>query len=215
MTAVLAAIDRENRRHTSAGEGSDEEPSEGYAKNLAVLRPEIANAEERLRIAAQRNAQTFYGRGMLIGAVVIAVLCAALGIGFYVGDVPAEYGVALPGGALGALVSVLQRMTSGSLQLDFNAGRRLLALYGAVRPIIGAIFGVVLFAALEGGFLPALDLERDERLGFYAALGFVAGFNERFAQDMLVGSARRLTAQAGVAKKDESSGARPGTGGRG
>jgi len=33
----------------------------------------------------------------------------------------------------------------------------------------------------------------DSRLPFYAAVGFLAGFNERFAQDMLVASARPLT----------------------
>jgi hypothetical protein len=78
--------------------------------------------------------------------------------------------------------------------------------YGMVRPIIGGIFGMTLFVLLEGGLVPAIEITTDSELPFYAAVGFLAGFNERWAQDMLAGSARRLG--AGLAE-DETPPATP------
>lgn len=56
---------------------------------------------------------------------------------------------------------------------------------------------MALFVLLEGGLLPAIEVAEDANLPFYAAVGFLAGFNERFAQDMLVGSARPLAGSVG------------------
>jgi hypothetical protein len=127
-----------------------------------------------------------------MGVAVIIVMCAALAAVFSSDHVPAWYGVALLSGGLGAIVSVLQRMASGRLRLDYDAGRGMLIVLGAVRPLIGAVFGMVLFAAVDGGWLPSLQVSQTHALAFYAVLGFLAGFNERFAQDMLVASAAQL-----------------------
>ncbi len=216
MTVVLGAITRAQRRldkdrkdaatcaQKRLPEGrreTDAEVISEYKKNLELVRPEVARAERIFTIAAQRDAQVRYGRGMLIGTVALLAFCGVLGVAFGVGDVPAWYGVAFPAGAVGALVSVLQRMTSGRLRLDAFAGDGMLRTYGAVRPAIGGVLGMVLFVLLEGGVL--LEVSSDSNLAFYAAIGFLAGFNERFAQDMIVGSARRLGDQFG-ARGDES-----------
>src|SRR3954453_17961113 len=97
-------------------------------------------------------------------------------------------------------------MASGRLRLDFNAGGGMMMALGAVRPLIGAIFGVILFAIFDGGWLPAIAIQNTKPLAFYAVLGFLGGFNERFAQDMLVGSARQL---AGAAPADANAAAAP------
>jgi hypothetical protein len=73
----------------------------------------------------------------------------------------------------------------------------MLITLGAVRPLIGAVFGSVLFAMFDSGILPEVEVADDKPLGFYAVIGFLAGFNERFAQDMLVGSARQLSRSLG------------------
>jgi hypothetical protein len=66
--------------------------------------------------------------------------------------------------------------------------RRLCSLpSGAVRPFVGAAFGMALTALVLGGVLSFVEVPRSE-LAFFAALGFLAGFNERFAQDMLAAS---------------------------
>jgi hypothetical protein len=172
-----------------------DQPSTSYRSKLVLLTGELSRAELLLLFAAQRNAETLYGRGMLLGAWGVALGCLVMGAACILGRVPAEYVVALPAGALGAVVSVLQRMTSGNMELDFHAGSRMLTIYGAMRPVIGAVFGMAVFAAIAGGLLPSIDVSTDAPLAFYAIVGFVAGFNERFAQDMLVGSARRLASQ--------------------
>jgi hypothetical protein len=73
------------------------------------------------------------------------------------------------------------------LNLNFELGRKWLALVGAVRPLIGAVFGLVLFGLIEGSFLP-ISLSGDALTRFFtiAILSFAAGFNERWAQDVLL-----------------------------
>ena len=48
----------------------------------------------------------------------------------------------------------------------------MLAIYGALRPLIGAIFGLAVFVLLKGGILPAIGAPRVP-LAFYAAVGFL------------------------------------------
>ncbi len=221
MTGVLSAVDLENEvNHPESRPGAlqrvyslvaaalisvdsrvgpapvlthPRSPSSDFAAKMTVMRAETDRAESLLAVAAQRNAQVRYARGMLYGTGLMTVGSVLTAIALALTHVPAQYAIAAPAGALGALVSVLQRMTSGSLKLDFHAGKRMLTFFGSVRPIIGAVFGMALFALVQGGLLPALGTPRVP-LAFYAVLGFLGGFNERFAQDMLVGSAKRLTA---------------------
>jgi len=112
-------------------------------------------------------------------------------------DIKALYGIAVLAGGLGAIVSVLQRMTTGRLNLNHETAPNLLTAYGAVRPLVGAVLGMAVFAAIYGGLVPVLDVPQDngEKLAFFAALAFLGGFNERFAQDMLARSSRDLTHQ--------------------
>ena len=223
FTAVLAAADRESAQHEAASKPNilrrvyglvtaaflavdpemgpvtawsrSAEPSATFNAKMAVLGAEIDRAEFLLAVAAQRNAQSIYAQGMLYGTVAVGAVSACLGAALMLTDVSAIYGIAVPAGGIGALVSVFQRMTSGDLKLDFHAGKQMLRLFGGLRPAMGAIFGIALFVIFKGGLLPALG-SPEVPLAFYAALGFLAGFNERFAQDMLVGSARRLTGEA-------------------
>lgn len=188
----LEKLNRQERR--AEGEKLSREPSGEFVKRVGLIDPQVDAAELAFRTAAQRYAQVQYALGMAIGVAVLALLCAVIGGLFLEHDVPAWYGVSLVGGGFGAVVSVLQRMASGRLKLDYNAGSGMLRALGAVRPLVGAIFGMVLFAIVDGGWLP-IDVSDNEPLSFYAVLGFLAGFNERFAQDMLVGSARQFSQQ--------------------
>lgn len=188
------------RRHLCAnGRESGQpsrKPSESFLARVALIRPQVADAERVFRTAAQRHAQVRYAHGMVIGVCLLAAVTVGLAIAFNEHHVPAFYGVGVVSGGVGALVSVLQRMASGRLRLDFNAGNGMTMALGAVRPLIGAIFGVVVFAVFDGRWLPEIQIEHTKPLAFYTVLGFLAGFNERFAQDMLVGSARQLSGAA-------------------
>jgi hypothetical protein len=105
-------------------------------------------------------------------------------------------------GGLGAIVSVMQRMTAGNLTLQYHAGRFALMRVGVFRPLIGAIFATVVFLILRAGLVtipatPPPD-ERARLLYFYAALAFFAGFSERWAQDMFDAGGARLAHNSGA-----------------
>ena len=65
-------------------------------------------------------------------------------------------------------------------------------LAGALRPIVGAIFGAVLHVLVTGGLLPLAMPDTAGGQGelnmFFAGLAFLAGFSERWAQDTIVQS---------------------------
>jgi hypothetical protein len=129
------------------------------------------------------------------GAALVALFCVAGGALLYGFDLPAVIGIALPAGALGAVISVLQRLTTGSLELDYRAPAKRLRIFGGARPWIGGVFGMVLYALLQSTFL-GISVNAPAGLGrglaFYGIIGFLAGFNERFAQDVVSGSTTRL-----------------------
>lgn len=195
-THVMAAVDSETKRAVQNGgtEASPIEPSDHFRLELQEFVPEIQRATELFVIAAQRTAQTRYATGMAYGAGVLGVLAAALAIAFALLNVQAFNGAALLGGGLGAIISVLHRMTRSELQLDYQAAGRMLTTLGALRPVIGATFGMVAFALIVGDIVPAVVAPdgAGPAAAFFAGVGFLAGFNERFAQDMLAGAGKRL-----------------------
>lgn len=187
---ALGAIQQEATRQSR--EDADSDAGSDFIQQLSEVEGQIVLARNRFEKAAQRMVQSRYWRGMIAGAAILVLACAAIGAAFWVAGADAAYGVALPAGGLGAMVSVLQRMSSGRLVLDIDAGRDLVEAFGAVRPLIGAVFGVALMAILLGGLIPAIEIPADHELAFFAGVGFLAGFNERWAQDMLKGSANHV-----------------------
>lgn len=187
-TWVFKALREEGERH----DGKSQESSVIFRQKLAQIKQELGRAKLRLTAGMQRSAQTRYWYGAVLGAGCLAVLCALIGIVFLLLGTQASYGVAFATGGIGAMVSVLQRMSTGRLKLDTSASRDLLELFGWVRPMIGAVFGIVIAATILGGLVPAIDIPKGQSLAFFAAVGFLAGFNERWAQDMLKSSEDRL-----------------------
>jgi hypothetical protein len=192
-SGVIAAIQQENtNEHPQADGSSRPKPGSEFESRMADLELDLETARHRFKQAAQRIAQGRYWQGTMFGAILLGLLSAVVGLVFWWKGVDAAYGVALPAGGIGAMVSVLQRMSSGKLVLDIEAGRDLVEAFGAVRPFIGAIFGVAVMALLLGSLIPAIHIPEDRELAFFAGLGFLAGFNERWAQDMLRGSAEQV-----------------------
>jgi hypothetical protein len=58
---------------------------------------------------------------------------------------------------------------------------------GLMRPFIGALFAVALYFFIQGDLVSVFQLPDGEQAQryFFAGLGFLAGFSERFAQDMV------------------------------
>jgi hypothetical protein len=86
--------------------------------------------------------------------------------------------------ALGAFVSVLSRMTRGQLVLSYESGKTMMRLLGAIRPLLGALFGAAVFVLLESQMLGISPPQHPSEY-YYVGIAFLAGFSERFAQDMI------------------------------
>ncbi len=90
-------------------------------------------------------------------------------------------------GLLGSLVSVLLRLS------DFDGSRRsrqFLLFTGGVLPIVGAIFATVVCAIFASkivgtSLIPEPALGTPVSIYFYTVVGFVAGFSERFARNLV------------------------------
>jgi hypothetical protein len=94
------------------------------------------------------------------------------------------------------MVSVMTRMRQeDGVTLDYEVGRALIVMLGAFRPVLGAIFGVMTYFALESGFLQIPAPEPSRVFFYYALFAFVAGFSERFAH-VIIGSADLTVAKA-------------------
>jgi hypothetical protein len=92
-------------------------------------------------------------------------------------------------GAVGAVVSALSRMAStrkGAFQIDFEVGRPPIRRVASFRPVLGAVFALVLYFALLGDLVQlGAEADRQEPLEYYAVLSFFAGFSERWVRGVL------------------------------
>jgi hypothetical protein len=89
------------------------------------------------------------------------------------------------------VISVTQRINNGDFELDYDVGRPYAFFLGALRPLIGGTFALIIFFLFKSGIshLPVAahnpaDKETDPRLGILV-VSFLAGFSERWAQDTL------------------------------
>jgi hypothetical protein len=103
----------------------------------------------------------------------------------------------LVAGGAGALLSVLYGMTSGSLRLrtlfaNAESGLVPLAAAGALRPLLGALSGTVVYVLLQSQLLPLEVPNGAARSYFYIAVAIVAGFSERLARGVLAGTEERI-----------------------
>ncbi len=151
----------------------------------------LDDTERYYRDAANGQAQIVYFAGM--AGVAVAVCAFALIGNAWInlpGVVEHEFYGCLAAGALGAVVSVIQRINSGQFDLTYDVGRPYLTFLGGLRPVIGAVFGLVFYFATAGGILrifaiPHGSSQTTARLFTYLVIAFLAGFSERWAQDTL------------------------------
>ena len=155
------------------------------AHEVECLENVIEQARGYYDRSAQRQAQIEYFHGMAVGLLALATVLVALATapGLHVDSVALLYTPLAAG--LGAFVSVLARMTRGQLLLSYESGRTIMRLLGLIRPLLGGIFGAAVYVLIKGG-LVTFDPPADKsELLFYVGIAFIAGFSERFAQDMV------------------------------
>ncbi len=182
-------------------------PADPAELDAALEREEkrLADTEAYYRETAIRQTQLVYIGGMLIGVAALVAVAVGLlqlldtltGISWGLRDgvslsLSELLGVAAAG-ALGAIVSVVRRVDSDSFSLDYEVGRLCLVGLGMLRPFMGAVFGLALYAAVISGFLDVFAVPQDAtpQLFFLLAIAFLAGFSERFAEDTLLSGESR------------------------
>jgi len=183
---LLSLVDAKDKRPTA----------EAHRASIAAEKRELAAVARDYREAANGDAQLIYFGGMGLGCALLALMYVFVGPG-----VLALEGVehktiigCLVAGGVGAVVSVIARVNSGSFDLDADVARGYTIFLGALRPVIGSIFGLLTYFAVTSGFVEIFKVPAEEedlkRFYFLCVIAFAAGFSERWAQDTLTG---RLT----------------------
>lgn len=196
VISYLLGIDESPRAHNDRAVGEVDR----------AARKELKAIEDYYRRAAVRSGQIVYVGGMLLGMLPLGLLIV-LALVLRLADshnIAVRIGlVCFAAGGVGALMSVMSRMNSGRVRVDWEFGKDTLRTLGALRPFVGGVFGLMTFFALKSGIV-ALEVGDSRSSYFYILFAFAAGFSERLAQDMLLGP----TVQAAAAR---GKGARPHT----
>jgi hypothetical protein len=169
---------------------------------LRIAMDDYAHAHKQINAGVQREARFIYFQGALLGAVLTVIACGVLGaasLRWWSDAVSTPAFVAsIVFGALGAMTSVFQRMSTGRLVLDFTTSRWQMVTLGGLRPFVGAVFGAIVHFGLVGGVLGAgaADAGTAAVVGFSSITGFAAGFSERLATDMIERAGRVVVGEA-------------------
>ena len=149
--------------------------------------------------AASREAQIVYLGGMLMG--VFALCALAVPVGWLLGgtdvavDLKTFFGCVIAG-ALGALISVVTRMSADKFHVRHEVGRGYVQRVAAFRPFIGSVFGVLVYFALAGEVVTGITVPADipgneeKRFAFFLVFAFAAGFSERMVKEVLRSTSR-------------------------
>jgi hypothetical protein len=184
---LLGTLDALSRRNP---------PDPSHAKIQLATSTAAANEElNKLESYAERASIRAAIRNYLYGLPVGAILLIVIAIGTTILNLIPNRDVrtfalsAMVAGGIGSMASVMIRITRGQkLSVDIHQGSTVTVVAGFFRPLIGAVFGVVLYVLVQGGLLP-LEIPTEHPGHFFAGLGFIAGFSERWAQDTIVRSA--------------------------
>jgi hypothetical protein len=171
--------------------GRSKSNPDAHRAAVAAEKRGLAEVADDYRQAANGDAQLIYFGGMAVGVALLALLYVGGGAGVLSGEGVQDSTIigCLVAGAVGAVVSVIARVNSGSFDLDADVARGYTLFLGALRPVIGSIFGVLTYFAVTSGFVELFKVPPDGLKQFYflCVIAFGAGFSERWAQDTLTG----------------------------
>ena len=179
---------------------------------VARQRAELRRIEAYYQNAGEKRGRLRYLEGMLgIGVLLLALIALAtagvlaiFGFGDPHDDRVREFYASAAAGAVGAIVSVMMRMSGrGAFAIDHELGRLGVLLVGAYRPLVGSVSGIVVYFLVQTPMLPIEDSA--QTLPFYVVVAFIAGFSERWTRTVLSGAMRT------IADRDEHEEAAPAT----
>ena len=141
--------------------------------------------------AASREAQIVYLGGMLMGVLALCALAVPVGLLLDENKVPIDktifFGCVIAG-ALGALISVVTRMSADKFHVRHEVGRSYVQRVAAFRPFIGSVFGVLVYFALYGDVISGINvpaMNPGKEFAFFLVFAFAAGFSERMVKEVL------------------------------
>jgi hypothetical protein len=183
------------------------------AVEIEAQNRELDRIERHYEQAASREAQIVYLGGMLWGVLALCAVAVPLGLLLAGTDVPVDLTTffgCLISGALGALVSVVTRMSADKFHVRHEVGRSYVQRVAAFRPFIGSVFGLLVYFALQGELVRQIQIPRDDanRFAFFLVLAFAAGFSERMVKEVL----RSAEGDSGPEKPAEGATPAPETG---
>jgi hypothetical protein len=185
---------------------SQPESAEERGEILKEEEQKLRATEREYRRTATRQAQLVYVAGALLGAITLTALVLLvlwlISLRTHLAWLPSDgakgteqsvslsllYLCAIAGG-LGAIVSLIARINMNSCTVDFEAGRGVTFALGALRPALGAVFGIAFYAAVVSGLLDLFKVptgDDTKQFYFFLVIAFLAGFSERWARDVLV-----------------------------
>jgi hypothetical protein len=164
------------------------------------IQKELSRIEDYYQRAGEKQGRLHYLAGMLMFGIVIVALAglasagalAAFGLLDLHDREVRRFYVCMAAGAVGAIVSVLIRMSGrrGGFNIDHELGSSGVRRLGAMRPLIGAISGVAVSLIVQTTLVPikhsALTFH------FYVVAAFLAGFSERWTKVVLDGAMRTI-----------------------
>jgi hypothetical protein len=155
---------------------------------------ELDRIERYYHRAGRQAVRIVYFWGMMIGLAVLAGLAAVVGTGLWAAGADlrdpdlVNLLASFSAGAIGAVVSVLSRMSStegARFSVDYEVGRSTIRRLASFRPVLGAVFGVAGYFALLGGQATISDPQAEPSstsFYYFAIIAFGAGFTERWAK---------------------------------
>ena len=185
------------------------ERADGKSPSAAEVRELVDNSRAELKRieayylhAACQHGRIVYITGMLIGVGLIVAVASIVASALWLfaafeGDYASDLGIlflCLASGALGALVSVMYRLREkGSFTVDVEVGRPLVRKLGVFRSVVGATFGLLVYALLASGVLVvSTDPGADQEYLYFAVAAFFAGFSERFVHVLVSDAESKL-----------------------
>jgi len=183
---VLSYVDREH--------GPPHAP-DAIKRIVARSEAELADIRQHYRRAGENSSRIVYAGGMLRGVCLLAALTASAGLILWAANDFHRHRMAtwtllatIAAGGMGAAVSVLLRMAKGSFSQDYEVGRKTTRRLAMARPFVGAAFAVMIYLLLKSGLVDIGGLKSNQQtIYFYSAVGFLAGFSERWARVIVGG----------------------------